>query len=684
MIPYDQADYNLQSLPIFMKQHCYDDNIYTFDIETTSIFLHGDCMHAFDSSKPAAYYSECEKLGYMYIWQFSVNDMVVYGRTWEQFIELITALRAQVLGDMIIYVHNLAFESQFLRNVISDFEIFARAPRHAIVARSAALGVEFRCSLVLTNAALANVPHMYNLPVEKMTGDLDYNLIRTSDTIMSAKELKYCEHDCLVVYELIRKLQAEYMHVCKIPLTQTGRLRRKCEKMYHGDIKYKRHLQQQIPATIDDLTFALKAFSGGYTHANAFYTGEILHHVHSRDITSSYPTVMIAEQYPITQFYPTHASRLQDLDHRYCWLVDITFYNIESTRDNTYLSISKSLERYHFVGDNGRMVQADSVRYILTDVDIDIIAQCYRWESCEIHEARRAEKGYLNKKFINQILQLYSQKTQYKGLPDYANEYMQSKQYINAMYGMMVTNLITDQVVYDERGWSVHALTHEEAQEKLDHIRKSPRTFLNQCWGVYVTAYARRNLWSMILKLDHDVIYCDTDSVKYMHDHDADFDAYNKDVQKKLQDACRYHGLDADMLNPADPKGNHHPLGIFDAEPDYHSFITLGAKKYAFQHDAGGKIEITLAGVSKHGASALHSLKDFRQGFTFDYDHAGKKILTYNDEQPCITVTDHQGHSTEVRQPYGINLMPTEYTIGLSSEYESYINDTLHYSGGGF
>ena len=36
-------------------------------------------------------------------------------------------------------------------------------------------------------------------------GNLDYSLIRNSKTILSDKELAYCENDCLVVYEYIKK-----------------------------------------------------------------------------------------------------------------------------------------------------------------------------------------------------------------------------------------------------------------------------------------------------------------------------------------------------------------------------------------------------------------------------------------------------------------------------------------------
>ena len=47
--------------------------------------------------------------------------------------------------------------------------------------------------------------------------------------------------------------------------------------------------------------YAKQAFLGGYTHANARYSKKLLADVHSIDFTSSYPTVMISEKYPMTK-----------------------------------------------------------------------------------------------------------------------------------------------------------------------------------------------------------------------------------------------------------------------------------------------------------------------------------------------------------------------------------------------
>ena len=677
---YKSADYIIKNDIVRKNGRIYDDNIYSFDIETTSIFLSAkNDIIDFDYSKKPEYYADFDKIGFMYIWQFSINSDVYYGRTVPELIEFLTALKKNIIATKIVYVHNLGFEFQFLRNFIDDFEVFARQPRHPIVARTKKFGIEFRCSLMLTNSKLENLPKMYNLPIEKMTGDLDYSKRRTSDTKLSVKELTYCEHDCLVVYELIKKFKLQYNHVMNIPLTQTGTLRRECQQMYRKNYKYKKWLNQQLPQTFENLKFILAAFSGGYTHANHYYTGSVLKNIKSMDITSSYPTVMVSEKYPVTQFFDSNIKNIDDFNSEYKYIVEITFINIYAVTDNTYLSLSKSHSGYHVITDNGRIQSAEQIEYILTDVDIDIIKKCYKWDSYTIKRAKIAKAGYLDTLFIKKILDLYNKKTTYKGIENMKNEYMQSKQYINSMYGMMVTNLITDQVLYNG-DWNVHNLTADEAAEKLDKINNDYKTFVSQSWGVFVTAYARHNPWNLILQIDKDVVYCDTDSIKYRHNHDVEFEKYNKEIILKLQQALNFHNLDISLLDPADSKGKKHPLGVYDPDEFYKEFITLGAKKYC-DKTQDDQIHITVSGVNKCGAAAVHDLKDFKKGLCFDYNTSGKKLLTYNDEQPDLTVTDYQDHKTKISQKYGINLAPTEYNLGISINYETYINDTLHYGG---
>lgn len=82
-----------------------------------------------------------------------------------------------------------------------------------------------------------------------------------------------------------------------------------------------------------------------------------------------------------------------------------------------------------------------------------------------------------------------------------------------AYIGMSVTNMIKDEVIYDfETDWYEKELTNDEIIEALEKEKK--KAFLSFSYGVWVTAYARFNLLSNVIKLDDKVVYCDTDSMK--------------------------------------------------------------------------------------------------------------------------------------------------------------------------
>ena len=120
----------------------------------------------------------------------------------------------------------------------------------------------------------------------------------------------------------------------------------------------------------------------------------------------------------------------------------------------------------------------------------------------------------------------------------------------------------------------------ETVKEKLEKYYKSRNSFLSYQHGVFVTANSRKRLRDMLNVIGHDVIYCDTDSIKYLHDHKADFDRKNEELQKQAIAAGAY----ADNIH-----GDRFYLGTWDCETpaghEYTEFKTLGAKKYVFKKD---------------------------------------------------------------------------------------------------
>ena len=271
-----------------------------FDIETTSVMV------------------QEQKAAFMYIWMFGIGygENVYYGRTWEEFIELCETLqKVYNLSEsrrLIVYVHNLGFEFQFMRKYFTWEDVFAVGERKPIKALCS-FGIEFRDSYILSGYSLQKTAeNSTTQKVEKMVGDLDYSKIRTYNTTLDEKEMKYCNNDIVVVNAYINEQIQQYGDITKIPLTNTGRVRKYVRNNCYynstnhrksGKGKYVRYrkIMNDLTLNKDEYVMLKRAFMGGFTHANVNHSGKLLKNVSSIDFTSSYPAVMLAEQYPMSK-----------------------------------------------------------------------------------------------------------------------------------------------------------------------------------------------------------------------------------------------------------------------------------------------------------------------------------------------------------------------------------------------
>lgn len=227
------------------KRKKYSNNIYVLDIETTSYIIFENKIYS------ALKYKElnekekklCKFGGFMYIWQLSVNDIVYYGRTFEELDEFLFMLDNDEVRK-IIFVHNLSFEFQFLKGYFNFEDVVARKSRHVMRCKFSDYNISLQCSYYMSNCALKSLPKLFGLDVVKMEGDLDYSLLRNSKTLLTDKELKYCENDCLVVYKYILRELETYERVDKIPITSTGKVRRELRNKVFFDYKYKNKVKR--------------------------------------------------------------------------------------------------------------------------------------------------------------------------------------------------------------------------------------------------------------------------------------------------------------------------------------------------------------------------------------------------------------------------------------------------------
>ena len=244
----------------------------------------------------------------------------------------------------------------------------------------------------------------------------------------------------------------------------------------------------------------------GYTHANWTKADEIIKDVTSFDFTSSYPFVLCSEKYPSSPFKKCKITKKEQIIPNFAYLIYVRFTNISCKYINNFISQSKCKKIKNGRYDNGRLIGADEIEIVLTDIDFNFIVKSYNFESYEFIEVYYSLYNYLPEEFIEFILKKYVIKTEYKNVEGKELDYQIEKQKFNSLYGMCVTNNIRDNVIFDnEKGWSEVPLTNEEIKDYLEKEKK--KGFLSFSWGVWCTAYARRNLLENLIKLDKYVIY---------------------------------------------------------------------------------------------------------------------------------------------------------------------------------
>ena len=679
MIFYKEYKYH-NPIILGRKGNKVDNNIYSFDIETTSYLkLDGVIYNPNDYEKlTPKQRDKVEFYSIMYIWMFSVNDTVYYGRTWEELKEFWTTLDEYIPQKKIVFIHNLSYEFQFLRSQFDFKSVFARTKRKVMKATLSYYNIEFHCTYLMSNIGLERLATTYKLPIKKLVGNLDYNVIRSPATKLTKKELDYCENDCLVIYHYIRMELSDYVRVDKIPITSTGKVRRELQQEAYKNVYYRRKIRKAINTDPHIYNLLLECFQGGYTHANWIYTNEIMYNVDSYDFTSSYPYVMTSFKFPMSEFVPDHVKSINDMYRLYAYILVVRFTNLKCKYYNNFISSSKC--RYIKKGkyDNGRLMSADEIEIVLTDVDFRFILETYNCEY-EILESFSALYGYLPKMLINFILDKYVKKTELKGIEEEEINYQRVKAMFNSIYGMTVTNTIRNDVIYDNvSGWTEEILSNEKILELLEKEKK--KGFLSFSTGVWVTAWARYNLLSNLIKLDKNCLYADTDSLKLSDGYDKSvIDNYNNDVIERIKYVSKILDIPIEKYSPKDIKGDSHLLGVFECETKkgdqytYTKFISQGAKKYCVEQQ--GKLKITVAGVPKSGAKALKSIEDFKDDFEFKSSVTNKQTLIYLDEQIENTFIDYQGNTYLNTDKTGCCLIPCSYVLGKAYDYANLISD---------
>lgn len=644
----------------------------------------------------------------MYIWQWQFGeDYTVTGRTWEEFQDLQYRVKQCLPADrwLVVYVHNLSYEFQFLKGIYSfqSCDVFALNSRKIL--KCDMHGVfEFRCSYRLTNMNLSDFTKKMKVTHQKLSGEeFDYSQKRYPWTELTDRELEYCTNDVLGLVEAINALMArDGDNLQTIPLTSTGYVRRNAKRAMRSGNTHHAFVGSILP-NWEQYKALREAFRGGNTHANRYYSGDIIENVHSADESSAYPYVLCNCEFPMTAFVNIDPSdlnigyitRCMTVRHK-ALLLRVAIRNLK-LRDPfwgcPYISKDKcrNVRKASETEDNGRILSADYLELTITDLDLRIILEEYEGEMIFLQGWYSSYKK-LPEELVQEVIKYYREKTELKGVKGQEIYYDKSKALLNALYGMMAQDPVKYEQLFRQEGdfatplsiiMEDQTLTDEEKAEKAEELGKeildksNKKAFLAYQWGVWTTSHSRFCL-ERGLRIIHETegaefVYCDTDSLKYTGN--VDWSHYNADRVAE----CMQSGSHA-----TDPKGIEHYMGVFESEDNketgyaYRYFKTMGAKKYAYIEKEGEGVHCTIAGVNKKkGGKELDAhggLKAFEEGFVFK--DAGGTMAVYNDN-PEIKEVIIDGHRLPITS--NVAILPSEYTLGITGEYERILKFAKNY-----
>lgn len=655
-----------------------------FDIETTNV-RQIDGWAAYAYHMQLSLYSDKEHYVYLF-------------RRWEVvewfFDHIANVYKLGADQHILVWVANLSFEFQFMRHRFQwdagEYDFFAKEERQPL--KATYRGIEFREALAISGGSLAQLAEDYCTTKKLVTydahgnkiSDLDYSIERSSKTKLTDQERAYCINDVVILAEFSQYLFESYIRSKrKVPMTKTSMLIEEYREDFSAlckdlDIKYHRSESYTEQAWREYLlkcypdidTYALwfkYLFRGGYVHANALYVGSSGIKCRMRDITSSYPGRMNLAYYPRTPFkkVPFKEEYLKSK----CCIIRAQFDHIHATTPHSIESRNKIINVVGGKFDNGRLVKADLVEVLLTEMDYDIYRKFYAWQgSPTITECYISERGKLPPYLLHVLNKSYRDKQHLKATGQKnTQKYAITKAKVNTNYGATVKRIRLDKITINERGDWCRDLVREQFETER------AKTLLLPQWGIWVTSAARYELLSMLYKLTKagvQVVYMDTDSIKYIPSHRAEqiFKHYNNMIRRRLHNRKLRDPYFSD-LSMYDIEVSGNPALLFK---------TLGAKRYIYQED--DIIHATVSGMPK---ASIYNLGDDPKkifanfnltGYNLPPAESGKITTKYRDA-PHEALVGIGRDREKMSELTSVALYEIPFSLTLKGEFITYVQD---------
>lgn len=638
-----------------VKYKCIDYRLFNYEILTNNVIYrhkqgagshetYNDIIIGFDTEtskqhKNETYIKNGQLMNkpvdnYIVAWSISlrlygVNLVTLIGNKPSELVECMEQVNNALPGECSIwYCHNLSYDWTFIRKFMFDRfghpnkELCTKS--HYPIYITFNNGIILKDSLILAQRSLEKWADDLDVEHKKAAGSWDYDKIRNQSDRHSRQEIHYFEYDTLALVECIDATRiALNKRVDTLPYTATGIPReevRKRGKQYNARDSFKRTVPPyEVYIILENV------FHGGFTHANRYFIDWLITElVEAYDFASSYPFCMLSEKFPIERFMFYGSTTIEDIleqSDEYAFIFKLKMTDVKLKNYHwpmPALQFSKCTQTLNAVIDNGRILCADYAEIYLTEIDLAIIAEQYQFEEYRLEDVYFAEKGYLPRWFTDYIYQCFVDKTKLKN--DDPVLYSIAKARLNSLYGMCVQKCIK-QLIEEDYVTGEYTTKIEDPEILYEKYVKNHNSILPYQWGVWVTAYAFRNLF-ILGQCCETWIYSDTDSCYGINWDKEKIDEYNQSCKDKLI---------ANNYGPVNFEGREYWLGVAEFDGAYSEFKVLGAKRYSGRDKDTGKLKITVAGVPKK--TGVECLKDdinnFTKGLIFDGKTTGKLTHTY-------------------------------------------------------
>ena len=626
----------------------------------------------------------------MYIWQIGINNKAFFGNTWDEFNDCLNIIneyigylnrqkakekhKKEFKAQAICFIHNIAFEWQFVRKEINITDVFLKSLREPLYFESN--NIKFLDSFQITHMSLAKLAKRY-CTTQKMVGDIDYTILRnaTDGKNLTDKEMKYCENDVLILCEFAEYYFNKYLSNNELIYTETSIVRHSLKKAFKNQNQLtKQDIFEMYPKTFNEyLMYMEYLFAGGWVKSSVDAFGKVLTNIKCKDITSSYPAQIANRYYPISKFKSIKIDNNQlfnNMLNRYCCILDVTLFNVKKTTIHSIVSTSKIVNNDvgRILVDNGRIAEVEKVRLLMTELDWEIFNKFYDYDKFKIiiNNFKIAVRGKLPDYVVSTMLDAYERKEELKLQgKDYFNE----KCFVNMFYGCFVTKIHKFNYVFKNG---------EITKELNDYYKQIRSSVLSPFWGIWCTSWARYQELSAVYENADCVVYGDTDSVKGYNMSDDYFNSYNNEQIEKNKKLCEKYNKNFDLIKE---------LGCWDSEPTYQLFKTIGCKRY-IGFDENNKLSVTIAGVPKGTLEKIVRIKADKDKKYYTTSKKALKVMdllkdgqsfkncktgaTYNDNEHSDIIN---GELMISKSSVAINNI--DFTIKVSKEYKDYIEQVI-------